>query len=113
MNKNGYDTTETILEKSYKPISPKDFIELANEKNIVVLGTRDFNKSITGFFKESYLISLKITYAIITANMFPPNQKFLFITDPGQERESILRLARVGYENSVGFVEGGYEGLEK
>jgi len=113
MNKKGYDTTETILEKSYRAINPKDFIELAKEKDIAVLDTRDFNKSMSGFFKESYLISLKITYAITTANMFPPNQKFLFITDPGQERESILRLARVGYENSVGFVEVGYEGLEK
>lgn len=112
-NINGYQTTQTILEKSLKPLKPQEFIELAREKDTVVIDTRDFNKSISGFFEGSILISLKLPYAITTATLFTPQQKFLLITDEGDQRESVLRLARVGYENILGFVDGGYESLEK
>jgi hydroxyacylglutathione hydrolase len=50
-------------------------------------------------------------YAIWTANLLTPQHKIILITEPGKEKESIVRLARVGFENVVGFIEGGFEAL--
>jgi hydroxyacylglutathione hydrolase len=113
LNKNGYDAVDKVLEKSLKPISSEDFVKLANESNHVIIDSRDFNVSRISFFKGSYLISLKVTYAIWTATLLTPEQKILLVTDIGQEKESIVRLARVGYENVVGYIEGGYPQLEQ
>ena len=112
MNKEGCQTTENIIKNSYQSITPEDFIKLSLDKDTVIIDSRDFQESIHGYYKGSHLISLKMTYAITTARMFSPNQKILLVTNPGEERESILRLARVGYENIIGFVEGGYKNLE-
>jgi rhodanese-related sulfurtransferase len=50
-----------------------------------------------------------MTYAILTATLFKPDTKFVFVTSPGKERESIIRLARVGLDNSLGYLEGGFD----
>lgn len=113
MNKNGHDNLEKVLEKSLKPIKPEEFVKMAETKNYVLLDSRDFNSSRTGFFKDSYLISLKITYAVWTATLLSREKQILLVTDVGQEKESIIRLARVGFENVVGYVEGGYNSLKE
>ena len=113
MNKNGYESLEKVLEKSSKSIKPEEFVKMAETKNYLILDTRDFNISRNGFFKDSYCISLKITFALWTATLLSPEKQILLITDVGQEKESILRLARVGFENVVGYVEGGYNSLKE
>jgi hydroxyacylglutathione hydrolase len=113
LNKKGHELVEKIVEKSLKPIIPEDFIKLAKDGNHVVIDSRDFNVSKSEFFKGSYLISLKLTYAIWAANLFTPEQKILLVTHFGQEKESIVRLARVGYENVIGYLDGGFPRLEQ
>lgn len=112
MNKKGYDMVEKVLEKSLNPINTKDFLKLENHAEYAVIDSRDIPVSKKGFFKGSYLIPLKIQYAIWTATLISSDKKIILVTEQGQEKESIIRLARVGYENVVGYVEGGFTSLE-
>jgi hydroxyacylglutathione hydrolase len=113
LNKKGYESLEKVVERSLVPIAPERIFEILEKEpnNYVIIDSRDFMVSINNFLKGSYLIALKIQYAIWTANLFSPDQKILLITEPGKEKESVVRLARVGYENVVGYVAGGFEGL--
>jgi glyoxylase-like metal-dependent hydrolase (beta-lactamase superfamily II)/rhodanese-related sulfurtransferase len=109
MNKQGCSTVTSVVEASLKPIPPADFVRLMSEH--VVIDSRDIATSMQGFVKGSYLITLKMTYAIWTATLFKPSENIIIIADEGKEKESITRLARVGYHNVVGYVEGGYQSI--
>ena len=112
MNKRGYEAIEPIVQKSLVPFSPEQFFKFFSEdKDYAFIDTRDFLQSIRGFLRGTYVISLKIQFAIWTATFFPPEKKIILITEVGKERESITRLARVGYENVVGYADGGYDAL--
>ena len=113
LNKEGYENIDTLLEKIVKPLKFEDFMKLTEGKNTYVIDTRlgeDFTK---GFFKGSYGISLKMTYAIWVATLFKPENELLLITEPGKEKESIIRLFRVGYYNILGYLDGGFENFMK
>ncbi len=109
MNKQGCSTVTSVVEASLKPIPPADFVRLMSEH--VVIDSRDIATSMQGFVKGSYLITLKMTYAIWSATLFKPSENIIIIADEGKEKESITRLARVGYHNVVGYVEGGYQSI--
>lgn len=113
INKKGYDSTRNIVKKSSTPINPEEFIKLfsSGDKSIVVIDTRDIPVAQKGFIKGSYIISLKIPFAIWCATLIKPEQKIILIADSGKEKEAIVRLARVGLENVIGFVEGGFEAV--
>jgi glyoxylase-like metal-dependent hydrolase (beta-lactamase superfamily II)/rhodanese-related sulfurtransferase len=118
MNKQGCESVDKVLERSNKPIKTEDFLNILHSDEVkngrtIILDTRDFQIANKGFIKGSVIIPLKITYAIWTATLFDYNIKFVLITDSGKEKESILRLARVGYENVIGYLEGGIESYMK
>jgi rhodanese-related sulfurtransferase len=106
MNKTGYETLSSVVDASNQALSPEEFLKKSNE--CVVIDTRDILSAMKGFVKGSYIISLKLTYAIWTATLFKPSEKILLVTDQGKEKESIIRLARVGYQNVIGYLEGGF-----
>lgn len=101
---------DDILKKSLKPIKVHDFEELLNDKDVIVIDSRKHAKVVEfGFVKGTYTISLEMTYAIWSATLFPVTSKIALITDEGAEAESISRLTRVGFENIIGYLEGGFE----
>lgn len=109
-----YESIYNVIEKSLKGINSEEFSNFLHSDdfksgNLVILDTRDFQIANKNFIRGSIIIPLKITYAIWTATLFNQNTKFILITDSGKERESIVRLARVGYENVIGYLEGGIE----
>lgn len=114
MNKKGYEEVSKVVEQEMKALKPEEFLKILEEdKTIVVLDTRDSMVSSKEFFTSSYLISLKMTYAIWVGTLFVPNTKFIIIAEPGKEKESILRLSRIGYETILGYLEGGWEPLKQ
>ena len=112
MNKNGYDDLDTVIAKNFKPLSSSDFSASYSE-NVIVLDSRspqDFSK---GFIKGSINIGLKGQYAPWVGAIINPKSSLLLVADKGFEREALTRLARVGYEKVIGFLDGGiasYEG---
>ena len=111
MNKMGYDDLDVVIAKNLKPLISSEFSELYKD-DVVILDSRspqDFSK---GFIKGSINIGLKGQYAPWVGAILSPESPLLLIADKGFEREAITRLARVGYENVIGFLDGGIDSYE-
>ncbi len=111
LNKQGTIPLSQVLENALKPLSVKDFKEiLKKEKDILILDTRTPQTFCKGFIKNALNIGLNGQFAPWVGNIITNiNQKILLVTDPNAQQESIIRLARVGYHNVLGYLEGGIE----
>jgi glyoxylase-like metal-dependent hydrolase (beta-lactamase superfamily II)/rhodanese-related sulfurtransferase len=108
INKTGYNPIDEVIETNKKPLSPSDF-KKAIENGALILDTRmpeDFEK---GFITGSLNIGLNGQYAVWVGTLVDINKPLVLITENGKEEESILRLARVGYENVVGYLKDGVQ----
>ena len=109
MNIKGYESLDTIMERGAKPLSPEAFEAAANETEALMLDTRDAADFAKGFIPNSINIGLEGNFAQWVGEMIPDvRQPILLITYPGKEEEAITRLSRVGYDNTLGYLEGGY-----
>lgn len=106
INKQGYDSVEEVLSESKRPLSAEAF-KAEVKKGALVLDTRKADDFEKGFIKGSINIGLNGQYAIWVGTLLPIKQPLLLVTEEGAEHESILRLARVGYENVIGYLKGG------
>ena len=108
INKNGYSSLASVLTKNRKALSP-DEVEDAIGNGSLVLDTRtpdDFEK---GFIPGSVNIGLNGMFAVWVGTVVDITKNLVLVCDPGKEEESLLRLARVGYENVAGYLQGGFE----
>ncbi|MBT8204930.1 MAG: MBL fold metallo-hydrolase [Eudoraea sp.] len=109
MNIKGYESLDTIMERGEKPLSVKAFEAAANETDALMLDTRTAADFAKGFIPNSIYIGLDGNFAQWVGEMIPDiKQKILLITYPGKEEEAITRLSRVGYDHTIGFLEGGF-----
>lgn len=110
MNKNGYDAIEQVMERGLSPLAPADFEKAANDTGAVVLDTRKAGVFAQGFIPNSINIGLDGQFAPWVGAMLPDvKQQILLVTEPGQEEETVKRLARVGYDYVIGYLEGGID----
>jgi rhodanese-related sulfurtransferase len=77
------------------------------EKGVTILDTRPADEFEKGFIPGSINIGLNGQFAVWVGTLIQIDQPLVLVTSPGKERESVLRLARVGYEMINGFLEGG------
>jgi rhodanese-related sulfurtransferase len=114
MNKDGYESIDVVMARGDKALSPAAFEAAANETGAVVLDTRSaqvFNKD---FIPNSINIGLKGDFAPWVGALIPDiKQELLLVTESGEEEETVLRLARVGYDNVIGYLDGGIEAWKK
>lgn len=109
MNKEGYDSIEEVLTRGLTALSPDAFEAAANETNALILDTRDPNVFVNGFIPNSINIGIDGNFAPWVGALIPDvNQQILIVADEGREEEVITRLARVGYDHSIGFLKGGF-----
>jgi glyoxylase-like metal-dependent hydrolase (beta-lactamase superfamily II)/rhodanese-related sulfurtransferase len=114
MNIKGYESLDTVMERGEKPLSPEAFEAAANETDALMLDTREASDFALGFIPNSINIGLKGNFAQWVGEMIPDvKQQILLITYPGQEEEAITRLSRVGYDHTIGFLNGGFEAWKK
>lgn len=114
MNIQGYDSLDTIMERAVRPMSPETFELVANETGALILDTRDAEVFSKGFIPNSINIGIDGNFAMWVGEMIPDiKQEILLVTEPGREEESIIRLARVGYDFAIGYLEGGFSLWEK
>ncbi|TYP74335.1 MBL fold metallo-hydrolase [Aquimarina intermedia] len=109
MNIRGYESLDSILDRATKSLSPEEFEVVANETGALMLDTRDAEDFAKGFIPNSINIGLEGSFAQWVGEMIPDvKQEILLITYPGKEEEAITRLSRVGYDNTVGYLKGGF-----
>lgn len=108
MNKSGYDAFETILKKGDTPLNPEEFEALANNENALVLDVRTEKDFVNGHIPNSIFIGLNGSFAPwVGALITDIKQPILLITPDGKEKETVTRLSRVGYDNTLGYLKGG------
>jgi glyoxylase-like metal-dependent hydrolase (beta-lactamase superfamily II) len=113
MNIQGYDSIDKVLERGARALSPSEFEAAANETGAVILDTRDPQEFAKGFVPNSVNIGIDGSFAVWVGAMIPDlKQEILIVAEPGREEEVVTRLARVGYDFSLGYLKGGFETWE-
>ena len=114
MNIKGYESLDTIMQRGKRPMAVSEFEIVANETRALILDTRAASDFAKGFIPNSINIGIDGNFAQWVGEMIPDvKQEILLVTDPGREEESIIRLSRVGYDNTMGYLEGGFETWKK
>jgi len=110
MNIRGYESIDNVMQKGSRALSVVEFEVAANETQALIIDTRkpqDFNK---GFIPNSVNISIDGSFATWVGTLIPSvKQELLIVADEGREAEVITRLARVGYDNTLGYLKGGFD----
>lgn len=108
MNKEGYDNIESVLEQGLHALSPEAFEAAANETGALVLDTRSPETFAAGFIPNAINIGIDGNFAPWVGTLIPDiKQRILLVTDEGREEEVVTRLARVGYDYTIGYLKGG------
>lgn len=110
MNIKGYESLDKVMDKALRSLDPTAFELVAEETGALVLDTRDPEDFAKGFIPNSVNIGLNGNFAQWVGELIPSvQQEILLVTYPGKEEEALTRLSRVGYDNTVGFLSGGFE----
>jgi len=110
MNKEGYESIDAVLNKGTKALAAEEFELVANESGAIVLDTRDPRVFAKGFIPNSINIGIDGSFAPWVGALIPGvAQPILLVADEGRETEVVTRLARVGYDNTLGFLKGGFK----
>lgn len=108
MNIQGYDSIDKVLERGQHALSPEAFEAAANETSALILDTRNVQTFAAGFVPNSINIAIDGSFAPWVGAMIPDiKQEILLVTEEGREEEVITRLARVGYDFTIGYLKGG------
>lgn len=110
MNKKGYDPLEKVMNQGMRALDASEFEKVAEATDALILDTRSAQAFSEGFVPRSINIGLDGQFAPwVGALIADVNQPLLLVTDPGKEEESVIRLARVGFDHVAGHLKGGYE----
>jgi rhodanese-related sulfurtransferase len=114
MNKGGYESIDVVMERGVIPLSVERFAEVVNEAGAMILDTRLCKDFREGFIPNSVFIGLDGQFASWVGTLIPDlDQPIVLVSDPGTEEETVMRLARVGYDNALGYLDGGFDAWSK
>lgn len=114
LNIEGYESFDKAMIRGNKALSVEEFELIANETNALILDTRSKDDFVKSYIPNSIFIGIDGSFAVWVGTLIPDlKQEILLITDKGREEEVITRLARVGYDYAIGFLDGGFESWEK
>lgn len=108
LNAKGYESFDTIRQNALRPLSIEDF-EAAVAHDALILDTRNSSIFTEGFVPGSISIGLDGRFAEWAGALLPFDQNIVLVTDAGKEEETVVRMARVGFENIIGYLKGGFE----
>lgn len=110
LNKKGYESYDEVLSKGLKAFSPKEFEEIAEHSGALILDSRNNGIFAGGFVPQSINIGLNGDFAPwVGALIVDVKQPILLVTEENKEEETLKRLSRVGFDNVLGFLKGGFQ----
>ncbi|MGV3530405.1 MAG: MBL fold metallo-hydrolase [Flavisolibacter sp.] len=110
LNKQGYDSIHEVLQRGKQALSAQAFEAAANETGALILDTRDPQTFAKGFIPNSINIGIDGSFAPWVGALIPDiKQQILIVADEGREEEVVTRLARVGYDYTLGYLKGGFD----
>ncbi len=108
MNIQGYESIDNVLERALQGITAREFDAIMHETNTVVIDTRKATEFAKGFIPGSINIGIDGSFAVWVGTLVKDiKQRILIVVDEGREQEVAVRLARVGYDNCIGYLAGG------
>ncbi|MEA1850558.1 MBL fold metallo-hydrolase [Chryseobacterium sp. MHB01] len=114
MNKKGYSSFDEVLSKGLQALSPDEFEEIAEHSGALILDVRNNEDFAKGFVPQSINIGLNGDFAPwVGALIVDVKQPILLIAGQNEEEETVTRLSRVGFDNVLGFLKGGFEAWKK
>ncbi|MBC7571876.1 MAG: MBL fold metallo-hydrolase [Spirosoma sp.] len=109
LNKEGYESLDSVMERSSQALPPDAFEQAVNETGALVLDVRNAADFASGFIPNAINIGLNGQFAPWVGALIPDlKQPIALVTPAGEEEQTIVRLARVGYDQCVGFLDGGF-----
>ena len=110
MNKTGYEAFDQVLETGNVPLNPENFEAMANHEEAMVLDVRTQADFVKGHVPNSIFIGLNGQFAPwVGALITDLKQPLILVVPEGLSEEAVTRLSRVGYDNTLGYLEGGIE----
>lgn len=114
MNIGGYESFDHVLKKGTRALNVREFETAAEETKALIIDTRKADEFRLGFIPNSVNIGIDGSFAVWAGTLIPDvKQPLLIVAEAGREEEIITRLARVGYDNALGFLQGGMEEWKK
>ncbi|MCF1192713.1 MBL fold metallo-hydrolase [Mangrovimonas sp. AS39] len=114
MNKEGYEDIEDIIERGARGLSPEEFELAANETGAIVLDVRHQDEFVKGHIPQSIFIGIDGGFAPwVGALIADVQQSILLVAPEGRVEEAITRLSRVGFDQTIGYLEGGFDSWKK
>ena len=107
INKEGYDSLDEIVSKGTKQLSIPEFKKLIKE-DAIILDTRRASVFTHGFVPGSISVGLEGRFAEWAGSLLPFDKVLILVTEKGKEKESVIRLARVGFDKIAGCLDGGF-----
>ena len=110
LNKEGYDDIDDVLIRGTQALSPDAFEAAANETGAIVIDVRHQDDFAKGHIPRSVFIGLDGSFAPwVGALIADVKQPILLVTESGREEEAVIRLSRVGFDQTLGYIKGGFE----
>ena len=110
MNQYGYKDLDEVIQNSMKSLNHKEFDRISKKENTIILDVRHQNDFVKGHVPGSVFIGLDGSFAPWVGSLIKNvHTKILIVSPENKERETIIRLSRVGFDNVVGFLKGGFK----
>lgn len=107
MNREGYEDMDRVLDQGTKALTPEQFEQIANQYNALILDVRHQNTYANSHIPRSVFIGLDGSFAPwVGALIGDPQQPILLVVPEGKEEEAVTRLSRVGFDRTLGYLEG-------
>ena len=110
MNKQGYTSIEEVIKNGTNLLEPDQFEIAANDTEAVILDVRHQSEFVKGFIPRSIFVGLAGGFAPwVGALLVDVKQPLLLVVEDGLEEEAVIRLSRVGFDNVIGILKGGFK----
>lgn len=110
MNIKGYDSINEVMQRGNQPLTPQQFEDTANRTGAVILDTRNADDFAKAHIPNAINIGIDGSFAVWVGTLITDvKQEILIVAKPGREEEVITRLARVGYDYCIGYLNGGMD----
>lgn len=114
MNQEGYEDISEVLKRGKKALSADEFEMVANDTEALILDVRNEKDFVKGFIPRSIFIGIDGSFAPwVGALIGDVSQTILLVAPEGREEEIITRLSRVGFDNTIGYLDGGFKTWKK
>lgn len=110
LNKSGYEDIDKVLERGTRALTPEAFEQVANAEGALILDVRHQNDFVQGHIPQSIFIGIDGGFAPwVGALVADVKQPILIVAPEGREEETITRLSRVGFDNTLGYLAGSFD----